>query len=337
MISTIRFLFFALISGCAAICVIAGAWLYYYSITPLRSFDTIVQFELPQGSSLQSVARRLVTTNILDEPWGFIALGRIYGKAGQIKAGSYALKGELTPLALLKKITGNDYAQESIVFIEGYTFKQIRKKLDENKSIAHSTHGLSDAEVLRQIDRVYENPEGLFYPDTYFFTAGTSDIKLLGRAYNLMQVHLKESWAKRSPNVPFSSPYEALIAASIVEKETGLKSERAMIAAVVVNRLRLGMKLQADPTVIYGMGDQFDGNLRKPDLTTDHPYNTYTRAGLPPTPIAMPSSAAIEATLNPAKTAALYYVSKGDGSSYFSATLAEHNRAVAKYQKSGRH
>jgi UPF0755 protein len=336
MISKIKFWLVALLILCVAVFVAAGTWLYYYSITPIRSLDTVVQFNLAKGSSLQGVAKQLVSENILDEPWGFNVLGRIYGKSGQIKAGNFELKGEITPLGLLNKITGNDYAQESIVFIEGWTFKQMRKTLDGDKSINHATRGLSDVEILQQIAPTYTNPEGLFYPDTYFFTAGTSDIKILERAHSLMQTHLQQRWAQRSPGLPYASPYEALIAASIVEKETGLISEMPMVSAVVINRLRLRMKLQADPTVIYGMGDQFDGNLRKIDLLTDHVYNTYTRSGLPPTPIAMPSLAAIDATLNPAKTNALYYVGRGDGSSYFSSTLDEHNRAVAKYQKSRR-
>jgi len=317
----------------AAMFVVLGAWLYYYSITPVRSLDTAVQLNLPRGASLQGIAKKFVAENILDEHWKFSLLGRVYGKAEQIKAGNYEFKGKITPIGLLKKITSNDYAQESVIFIEGWTFKQLRKALDKNKLINHTTRALSDGEILQQITSAHTNPEGLFYPDTYFFSAGANDITVLERAYDLMQTHLQKYWAQRSPNLPYAAPYEALIAASIIEKETGRGAEMPIVSAVIVNRLRLGMKLQIDPTVIYGMGDKFDGNLRKIDLLTDHVYNTYTRIGLPPTPIAMPGIAAIEAAFNPIKTDVLYYVGRGDGSSYFSLTLGEHNRAVAKYQK----
>lgn len=313
-----------------------GSWMVYYSSKPLRSITTPVQFNLAKGSSLRGVANQLVTAGILDEPWSFIVLARVRGKSGQIKAGNYELLGEITPNAVLVKITGNDYAQESIVFVEGWTFKQIRISLGKNKSLKHQTTAMSDTEILKAIGADEPSAEGLFFPDTYFFTAGASDLTVLERAYRLMQSHLRAAWDNKAPDLPFSTPYEALIASSIVEKETGDASERSMIAGVIVNRLKMDMKLQVDPTVIYGMGDNFDGNLRKQDLSFDHPYNTYTRTGLPPTPIAVPGRAAIAATLNPAQTKALYYVSRGDGTSQFSATLAEHNRAVAKYQKRGK-
>ena len=208
--------------------------------------------------------------------------------------------------------------------------------LDEHPSIAHRTSELSDADILERLGIPEASPEGLFFPDTYHFGIGNSDLYVLRHAYRLMQSHLNAQWEKRSPEVPLASPYQALILASIVEKETGSAEDRPLVAAVFVNRLRKQMLLQADPTVIYGMGEDFDGNIRKRDLTTDTPYNTYTRTGLPPTPIAMPGLASLTATLNPPTSDVLYFVSKGDGTSYFSRTLGEHERAVTKYQRLGR-
>jgi UPF0755 protein len=212
----------------------------------------------------------------------------------------------------------------------------MRTTLDEHPDLAHTTRALTDEEVLQRLDIKEVSPEGLFFPDTYHFASGSSDLRILERAHRLMQSHLEARWAARAPDLPLATPYEALILASIVEKETGREEERPLIAAVLVNRLRKGMPLQADPTVIYGLGEGFDGNLRKRDLLTDARYNTYTRTGLPPTPIAMPGLASLAAALNPPASDVLYFVSRGDGSSHFSRTLGEHERAVTKYQRSGR-
>ena len=195
---------------------------------------------------------------------------------------------------------------------------------------------LTDAEILQRLAIEYPSPEGLFFPDTYHFSQGVSDLSILRRAHQLMQKHLAAQWERRAPDLPLSNPYEALILASIVEKETGKAVERSLISGVFLNRLRIGMRLQTDPTVIYGLGERFDGNLRKQDLVTDTPYNTYTRGGMPPTPIAMPGLASLHAALNPSRTDALYFVAKGDGSSHFSTNLDDHDRAVTKYQRSGR-
>jgi UPF0755 protein len=205
--------------------------------------------------------------------------------------------------------------------------------LNAEPTLRHDTLALSDAEILKRIGATEREAEGLFFPDTYNFSSGSSDLAVLKRAYQLMQRKLQESWKGRAANLPFETPYQALILASIVEKETGKASERGMIAAVFVNRLRKKMLLQTDPTVIYGLGDKFDGNLRKHDLLTDTPYNTYTREGLTPTPIALPGLAALQAALHPAQSNALYFVARGDGSSYFSSTLTEHINAVNRYQK----
>jgi UPF0755 protein len=209
----------------------------------------------------------------------------------------------------------------------------MRKLLAENPSVRQDSQGMSDADILKQIGAEESSPEGLFFPNTYMFASGMSDLSILKRAYRTMQVNLNEAWARRSPNLPYSSPYEALIMASIVEKETAKAEERPRIAGVFIKRLQVGMKLQTDPTVVYGLGANYEGRLRKKDLTTDTPYNTYTRLGLPPTPIAMPGMAAIDAALKPDKTDALYFVAKGDGSHQFSKSLEEHNRAVNQYQR----
>jgi UPF0755 protein len=208
--------------------------------------------------------------------------------------------------------------------------------LDEHPALRHDTLRLTDAKVMQRLGVEQSSPEGMFFPDTYHFVQGVSDLNILRRAHQLMQKHLAEQWQQRASSLPLATPYEALIMASIIEKETGRAVERATIAAVFLNRLRLGMKLQTDPSVIYGMGEMYNGNLRKQDLLSDGPYNTYTRTGIPPTPIAMPGLASLHAALNPARTDALYFVARGDGSSHFSRSLEEHDRAVTKYQRSGK-
>jgi UPF0755 protein len=263
-------------------------------------------------------------------------MARLLGEARNIKAGNYELSEPVAPYGLLQKIVQGDVTQASVKFVEGWTFSQIRKTLDEHAGLAHVSRGLSNDEVLQRLEIKEASPEGLFFPDTYYFASGSSDLRVLSRAHRLMRSHLEAQWATRAPDLPFGTPYEALILASIVEKETAREDERPLIAAVLVNRLRKGMLLQADPTVIYGLGETFDGNLRKLDLLADGPYNTYTRAGLPPTPIAMPGLASLTAVFNPPATDALYFVSRGDGTSHFSNTLGEHERAVTKYQRSGR-
>jgi len=216
------------------------------------------------------------------------------------------------------------------------TLRQMRERLDAHPGIRHDSKGLPEQEILRLIGASERMAEGLFFPDTYLFAKQSRDIDVLARAYRAMQKHLAREWENRAPGLPFANPYQALILASIVEKETGRDQDRAMIAAVFINRLRQGMLLQTDPSVIYGLGAKFDGNLRKRDLLADGPYNTYTRTGLPPTPIAMPGLASLQATLHPAQSEALYFVARGDGSSQFSRTLDEHNQAVSRYQKGGK-
>jgi len=320
-----------------AVFATAAGWLIYYADTPLQLPRTPLEFSLKQGSSLRSGAKQLTEIGVLDDPWSFIVMARVLGKAGEIKAGNYEFTNNLTPYRLLTKLTKGDVTMKEIAFIEGWTFNQLRKALDDYPGIRHDSANLSDEEILKRIGATENSAEGLFFPDTYFFNDGMSDLTILKRAYRTMESNLATVWETRAKDLPFSDTHQALIMASIVEKETAQATERRMVAAVLINRLRLGMKLQADPTVIYGLGDKFDGNLRKRDLTGDTIYNTYTREGLPPTPIALPGLASIQATLNPADTKALYFVSRGDGTSHFSESLEEHNRAVTKYQKSGRH
>ena len=305
----------------------------YYVNHPLTFSTLPLEFSLNQGSSLKTAARQMQQAGALPNDWMFVWLARMLGKSAQIQAGNYELETAVTMLELLAIVTDGQAAQSEFSIIEGWTFNQFRAALNTNPAIRHDSASLSEAEILRRIGATEAYAEGQFFPDTYYFVKGTSDLALLKRAYKTMQMHLQKSWQERTSDLPLMSAYEALILASIVEKETGQASDRGMIAAVFINRLRKGMLLQTDPTVIYGLGENFDGNLRKRDLLADTSYNTYTRAGMPPTPIALPGLASILATLHPASTDALYFVARGNGSSQFSNTLNEHNNAVNRYQK----
>lgn len=310
----------------------AGGYAAWYVATPLEMAQSPVEFEVPQGARLRTAAEQMEKAGIKVRRYEFELLARALGRARSVKAGSYWIGEPVTPVQLLEKLTRGDVTQAEIRLIEGWTFAQFRAALDASADLRHETKGLDDLQVLARLQASEGHPEGLFFPDTYLFAKGSSDLAVLRRAYRAQQRHLEAEWEAREPGVPYRSPYEALIMASIIEKETGVGAERDLIAGVLVNRLRIGMRLQADPTVIYGLGAAFDGNLKKAHLLEDGPYNTYTRAGLPPTPIAMPGRASLKAALRPAKTDALYYVSRGDGSSHFSRSLEEHNRAVTKYQ-----
>ncbi len=310
-----------------------AGWMAYQVNNPVQPPVIPYEFSIQPGNSLKSVAHRLADEGVLPNAWSFILVSRLMGLASSLKAGDYEITASTSPLELLKRITRGDITQSEIRFVEGWTFSQLRQTLDQHPSLRHDTASLADAQVMKLIGASETAAEGLFFPDTYFFARGSSDVAILSRAYRAMQNHLNNAWAERSLNLPLQDPYQALILASIVEKETGKEGDRTMVAGVFLNRLRLSMLLQTDPTVIYGLGDKFDGNLRKKDLLTDHEYNTYTRRGLPPTPIALPGLASIRAVLNPAKTDALYFVAKGNGESHFSKDLEEHNRAVWKYQK----
>jgi UPF0755 protein len=310
----------------------AGGVAWWYLGRPLALPESPYDFKVPAGATLASVARDFAQAGVIEHPAPLVALARWRGVDRSIKAGSYQIEAGITLPDLLAKLTQGDVTQTSLTVVEGTTFAELKAALRVNPNVTRAVVDLPDAELLAALGIEATHPEGQFFPDTYFFAVGSSDTAVLRRAHRLLKDRLDTSWAKRAPNLPLRSPYEALILASIVEKETGRPADRPLVASVFVNRLRNGMRLQTDPTVIYGMGSSFDGNLKKRDLEADTPYNTYTREGLPPTPIALVSQASIEAVLNPPSTNYLYFVSRGDGSSEFSASLAEHNRAVAKYQ-----
>ncbi len=312
--------------------IILGVWLFSYAKTSLNLMPAAQEITIKPKSGLKSIANQLVNQKVLPTAWPFVVLGKVLGKEPDLKAGDYTLNKNITPYQLLLSLNHGKATQGSITFIEGRTFKQMREKLLKNDAIKSTIQTLADAEVMALVGKSEPHAEGLFFPDTFYFDRGTQDTVLLKRAYAAMQTKLNKAWINRSANLPYKNSYEALIMASIIEKETGRASERRLIAGVFLNRLRIGMRLQTDPTVIYGMGEKYDGNIRRKDLLTDTTYNTYTRFGLPPTPIAMPGIASIEAALHPEKTKALYFVGKGDGSHAFSNSLAEHNRAVAKFQ-----
>ncbi len=314
--------------------LVMGADLFWYASTPLPLKSLPAEFTLRPGSSLTAVAEQLRQQGVIESSWRFRILARMLGDATQIKAGQYILGHATTPFELLRKLTQGEVSLHEIVFIEGWTFRQMRDALDAHPALRHDTANMSEAQILAALNIPEAHAEGLFFPAKYYIDPGNSDISILRRAYETMQAHLAKEWAARQPGLPYENAYQALTMASIIEKETGLASERPIIAAVFINRLRNGMRLQTDPSVIYGLGDAYDGNLHKRDLLADTPYNTYTRAGLPPTPIAMPGLASILAALHPAPSQALYFVAKGDGSHIFSDNLEDHNRAVMRYQKS---
>jgi len=313
-----------------------GIYAAWYIRTPVALDKLPLEFDIAPGVGLRGAIRRLTAAGVHVGAWRFELLARVLGRAQDIKAGSYELVRPVTPLELLGKLTRGDVTQAEVKLIEGWTFRQFRSALDESPYLRHDTKGMDNAQIMARIGASESEPEGLFFPDTYLFAKGSADLAVLRRSYHAMQRHLAQEWSARDADVPYRTSYEALIMASIIEKETGRPADRDLIGGVLVNRLRIGMRLQADPTVIYGLGADFDGNLTKAHLQQDGPYNTYTRAGLPPTPIDMPSLASLHAALQPAETDALYYVSRGDGSSEFSRTLNDHNRAVTKYQLSNR-
>jgi UPF0755 protein len=313
--------------------LLASSALGYWVNRPQALPSVPFEFSIAAGSSFKSVAHQLAQAQFLQQETLFVALARVLGKADKVKVGDYALTHSVSMLELLTIISKGQVQQSQISVIEGWSFKQFRAALDAHADLKHTTQEMTATQILQAIGATETHPEGLFFPDTYFFAKGSSDVQIYKRAYQTMQQHLSVAWASREAELPLHTPYEALTLASIVEKETGTPSDRAMIAGVFINRLRLGMLLQTDPTVIYGMGEKFDGNIRRNDLTRDTPYNTYTRSGLTPTPIALPGAASLNAALHPAQTDALYFVARGDGSSKFSSSLSEHNRAVNQYQK----
>lgn len=308
----------------------AGAWFWGYANTPL-AVNTPTEFILEPGSFSKS-AEQLQQQGIIDDARLFTLLARLEWADKRIKAGSYGLSEPTSPQQLLKKLTAGDTSMVTVKIIEGWNWRQLKTELAANPDLKHDATGLSDADLSTALQLPISSVEGQFFPDTYYISKGGSELQLLARAHRLMSKKLEIAWALRYSGTPLKDPQEALILASLVEKETGKPSDRPMIAGVFINRLKMGMRLQTDPSVIYGLGERYDGNLHRVDLETDTPYNTYTRTGLTPTPIAFVGEAALKAAVQPAQTHALYFVARGDGSSQFSGSLAEHNMAVRKYQ-----
>jgi UPF0755 protein len=316
-----------------AVSVAAVAGFSWWAKQPITSAEPVIPFAVAQGSNAVAASQQIAKAGVPVNPFLFAMLARVTGKSARIKAGSYELKPNTTPRGLLTQLVRGEFAQESVTIIEGWTFRQMRQTLAAAPNLRHDTADLSDKDLLARVAPDFKSPEGLFFPDTYLFAKGSSELLIFKQAHQAMMERLRAAWARRDPALPYANPYEALVMASIVEKETGQKSERPMIAGVFVNRLKAGMLLQTDPTVIYGMGEKYEGKIRKKDLETDTPYNTYVRAGLPPTPIALPGVQSLQAALSPARTDALYFVSRGDGTSKFSGNLTDHNKAVNQYQR----
>ena len=325
-----------LVAGVALV-VAAGAatgGVWYWASTPVNLAADPLDVTIKPRSTLRGVTAQLRHGGVPVHTGLFIAMTRVLGLQGELKSGNYEFRRGVTPYGVLQKLARGDVNEYVATIIEGWTFKRMRMELDANPALRHDAAGLTDAQLLAAIGAPpapHGSGEGLFFPDTYLFDKGTSDLDVYRRAYRLMQKRLADAWAARAPGLPLKTPYQALTLASLVEKETGRARDRALVAAVFANRLRVGMPLQTDPSVIYGLGDDYDGHLHKHDLQTDTLYNTYLRMGLPPTPIALPGAASLDAALNPAATTALYFVAKGDGSSIFSNTLGDHNRAVDRY------
>ncbi len=331
-LSWLRFLVGLLLAAGAAVGGVVW-WLGHgLDITPAPGAQS-AELSIEPGTSARGVAQAVAEAGVAVNPsvlyWWF----RLSSQDRQIKAGSYEIEPGATPRAILQKLVRGEEALRAVTLVEGWTFMQVRDALLKAEQLKQDTQGLEPDLIMKKLGKPGTAAEGRFFPDTYTYAKGSSDLAVLKRALRAMDKKLDAAWSQRQPDTPLKSPEQALILASIVEKETGKGSDRPQIAGVFTNRMRIGMPLQTDPTVIYGMGAKFDGNLRKRDLQTDTPWNTYTRRGLPPTPIAMPGKSALLAAVQPAQTKALYFVARGDGSSQFSATLDEHNRAVNKFQR----
>jgi len=315
----------------AALAAAAAVWLWLDRPLPLAA--PTAELSIETGANPRDVAQAWVRAGVRVPPRLLYEWFRWSGDARRIRAGSYVIGTDVTPRQLLAKMVQGDEAFERVRLLEGWTLRQFRAELTKAPNLKQTTAAMAEAELMAALGAPNQRAEGRFFPDTYMYARGVSDLTVLRRAYDTMKRKLDAEWAVRQPNLPLKTPDDALTLASIVEKETGRAAERGLIAGVFINRLRIGMPLQTDPTVIYGLGEAFDGNLRKRDLQTDGPFNTYLRGGLPPTPIAMPSQAAIRSALQPDPTKALYFVARGDGSSAFSESLADHNRAVNQYQR----
>jgi UPF0755 protein len=293
--------------------------------------EAVVDLQVADNDTPRRVAAKVIAAGVETSPRLLFEWFRWSGKATSIQAGSYEIAAGTTPLTLLEMLTTGQQATRKVTFLEGWTFKQVREALASAPHLKAKTTQMSDAAIMKALGRPGIHPEGRFFPDTYIYPKNSTDLVVLKQAANRMDAALAEAWKYRDPTTPVDSPDQLLILASIVEKETSHEADRGRVAGVFANRLRIGMRLQTDPTVIYGLGDAFNGNLRRIHLRTDNPYNTYTRAGLPPSPISMPSEASLKAAVNPADTDALYFVAKGDGTSAFNDDLDGHNAAVRRY------
>lgn len=319
----------------AALAAMLGGAAAWWLGQPLQTSAPSLELEIEPGTSPRGVAQAVVDAGVQTDARWLYYWFRLSGQDRQIRAGNYELNAGVTPRSLLQKLVRGEESLRAITFVEGWTFRQMRALMAKEEFLKHDTALMSEADIMAALGKPGMAAEGMFFPDTYTYAKGSSELAVLRRAQHAMERRLNEAWAQRSADTPLKSAYEALILASIVEKETGKASDRGQIAGVFSNRLRVGMRLQTDPSVIYGLGANFDGNLRRRDLQTDTPWNTYTRAGLPPTPIAMPGKASLMAAVRPDPTKAYYFVARGDGSSHFSANLEEHNRAVNRYQRGG--
>ena len=312
------------------------AWNYYdrrWLQSPIEGLVVPAVFEVPRGASLSSVARRLEKEGWMDRPESWVRHANRERLARRLKAGEYRLEPGTSPAMLLEQFVAGDVILHTLTLPEGWTFRQALAAIQSHAEIKAELEGLDDARVLARLGMRDAHPEGLFFPDTYRFPRGTTDRELLRQAHTRLESELAAAWSRRADGLPLDSPYEALILASLVEKETGAAEERPLIAGVFVNRLKRGMRLQTDPTVIYGIGEKFDGNLRRRDLETDTAYNTYLRTGLPPTPIALAGREALDAAVRPAATKSLYFVATGlgDGRHYFAESLETHNANVSRH------
>lgn len=325
-----RFFFFRLLVPLILVLGAASAWWLWF---PISLPQAVAEVSIEPGTSPKEVAAAVAKGGVPVNATLLYLWFRLSGQSRQIRAGSYEWTGQASPWQILRKLVRGDESSGSVTIVEGWNIRQVREALRKADNLKPESAKLSDAQLMQALERPGVHPEGRFFPDTYTYSKGSTDLAVLRRAMRSMDSHLAAAWEQRNTKVPLRTPEQALILASVVEKETGLLSDQGQISAVFHNRLILGMRLQTDPTVIYGMGTRFEGNIRKSDLTTDTPYNTYTRDGLPPTPISMPGKAALYAALHPAPSKALFFVARGDGSSEFSATLEEHNRAVNKYQR----
>lgn len=308
-------------------------WMAYQNaVDSALSLEQPAHFEISKGDSFKRVIQKLHSQGILTKPFYFSVLGKLENATSRLKVGDYKIVPGTTARQLLSMMVEGKVHQYSLTLIEGWTFRRVLQTLEETPQLRHTLKNRSIEEVMSLVGAANEHPEGRFFPDTYFFAGGTTDIAILKRAYESLKQTISSEWSKRAEGLPLKTPYQALILASIVEKETGVSGERPIIAGVFIRRLQKGMLLQTDPTVIYGIGKRYNGNITLKHLRTDTPYNTYVRRGLPPTPIAMAGSASIHAVLHPKKGNSLYFVARGDGTHVFSSTLKEHNRAVKTFQ-----